>query len=223
MDIAYKMGIPTPRVLAYGAAGAHSPFASILMTRVPGKTLLEVHESGSLSSREMETIKAELSTYIDMMRDYDSPWGSRVCSVAGGAVDGARVPGSRTGPHENVAAFYNAFLACANPDYWRYSRSYDEALSTAKMLNATHYDLKFTHGDLLSHNIMIADGHISGILDWEFAGWLPEYWEFTSMLRSPAREGWWPDFVFSLPGYRYTEELERSRAMWLLAEDSFSW
>ncbi|THV55405.1 hypothetical protein BGAL_0009g00550 [Botrytis galanthina] len=34
-----------------------------------------------------------------------------------------------------------------------------------------------THGDLDGSNIMVADGHVSAIIDWETAGYLPEWWE----------------------------------------------
>lgn len=38
----------------------------------------------------------------------------------------------------------------------------------------------FTHGDLNLKNVLI-DGHgrLAGIVDWENAGWFPEYWDYT--------------------------------------------
>lgn len=45
----------------------------------------------------------------------------------------------------------------------------------------TPHAITFTHGDLHFSNILVGgDGHISGIIDWEFAGWYPVYWEYTS-------------------------------------------
>jgi aminoglycoside phosphotransferase (APT) family kinase protein len=38
----------------------------------------------------------------------------------------------------------------------------------------------FTHGDLTIENIIVADGNISGIIDWEASGYFPVWWEFTS-------------------------------------------
>lgn len=38
----------------------------------------------------------------------------------------------------------------------------------------------FTHGDLSSLNILALDDKIVGIVDWETAGWLPPYWEYTT-------------------------------------------
>lgn len=34
------------------------------------------------------------------------------------------------------------------------------------------------HCDLAPRNIIVNDGIIAGIIDWEMAGWLPEYWEY---------------------------------------------
>ncbi|TGO07497.1 hypothetical protein BTUL_0271g00090 [Botrytis tulipae] len=34
-----------------------------------------------------------------------------------------------------------------------------------------------THGDLNLQNIMVKDKHVSGIIDWEHGGYLPEWWE----------------------------------------------
>jgi len=39
-------------------------------------------------------------------------------------------------------------------------------------------NLVFTHGDLAPRNILVDDqGHVTAILDWEYAGWYPEWSE----------------------------------------------
>lgn len=38
----------------------------------------------------------------------------------------------------------------------------------------------FTHGDLSTDNILIKDGNISGIIDWEPRGYFPTRWEWTA-------------------------------------------
>lgn len=52
-----------------------------------------------------------------------------------------------------------------------------------------------THGDLHPRNIMVAWGDgdggeelkVTSILDWEFAGWYREYWEFLKALNTIGR------------------------------------
>jgi len=38
----------------------------------------------------------------------------------------------------------------------------------------------FTHGDLTDVNIMVDDGHLAGIIDWESSGYFPVWWEFAA-------------------------------------------
>ncbi|KOS45654.1 hypothetical protein ACN38_g3381 [Penicillium nordicum] len=49
----------------------------------------------------------------------------------------------------------------------------------------------FAHGDIAPRNIMVDEnGNITGIIDWEYAGWYPDYWEYAQILR-PAFWGDW--------------------------------
>lgn len=38
----------------------------------------------------------------------------------------------------------------------------------------------FTHGDLNPFNIVVRGEKVVGLIDWEFSGWYPHYWEYTS-------------------------------------------
>jgi aminoglycoside phosphotransferase (APT) family kinase protein len=46
-----------------------------------------------------------------------------------------------------------------------------------QMPSSTPYT--FTHGDLTNVNIMVKDGNLTGILDWEASGYFPVWWEYT--------------------------------------------
>ena len=63
-----------------------------------------------------------------------------------------------------------------------------------KSLEAHEHEIKFTHGDLHFSNIMINDGHISGIIDWEFAGWYPIYWEYICAVYMTKPDRYWETF-----------------------------
>ncbi|KAF9556781.1 hypothetical protein CPC08DRAFT_641050 [Agrocybe pediades] len=41
--------------------------------------------------------------------------------------------------------------------------------------------IQFAHGDLLPKNIIVNGSTITGIIDWEAAGFYPEYWEYARM------------------------------------------
>ena len=42
----------------------------------------------------------------------------------------------------------------------------------------------FTHADIAPRNILADDsGHITGLIDWEMAGWFPDYWEVANIMK----------------------------------------
>ena len=54
----------------------------------------------------------------------------------------------------------------------------------------------FTHGDLCPRNILVNESlRITGIVDWEAAGWYPEYWEYINMWKPSGDTDWqeWMD------------------------------
>ncbi|KAJ5351234.1 hypothetical protein N7452_000208 [Penicillium brevicompactum] len=52
--------------------------------------------------------------------------------------------------------------------------------------------LVFTHGDIAPRNIIIdEEGHVAAVLDWEYAGWYPVWWEFVKAY----------EFCNDLPGW----------------------
>ncbi|KAL4936580.1 hypothetical protein BDV06DRAFT_216562 [Aspergillus oleicola] len=53
----------------------------------------------------------------------------------------------------------------------------------------------FTHADIAPRNIMIDDaGKVTGVVDWEAAGWYPDCWEYAQILR-PSLRGDWPKWM----------------------------
>ncbi|RDL31140.1 uncharacterized protein BP5553_09929 [Venustampulla echinocandica] len=49
----------------------------------------------------------------------------------------------------------------------------------------------FTHGDICPQNIMIdGSNHITGIIDWETAGWYPDYWEYGNIMKPRTEIDW---------------------------------
>lgn len=64
--------------------------------------------------------------------------------------------------------------------------------------------IRFTHGDLLPKNIIVDpdDGYrITAILDWEHAGYYPDYWEYCRMHDPDFKtEGWSKVLSVVFPG-----------------------
>jgi hypothetical protein len=48
------------------------------------------------------------------------------------------------------------------------------------------------------------EGHITGIIDWEYEGWYPEYWEYAKAFFGADWHTDWPILVGKyFPSYRY--------------------
>jgi aminoglycoside phosphotransferase len=54
----------------------------------------------------------------------------------------------------------------------------------------------FTHADIAPRNVMVDEqNRVTGILDWEYAGWYPDYWEYAQIMRPAFWVDWsvWMD------------------------------
>jgi hypothetical protein len=211
-------GIPAPRVFSCGLhpESPHAPI-SILMTRLPGQELGDVYDE--LHAHDRDTIIAEVSTILDTMRSWTSPWGERICSISGGSIRSIRVPNPRIEPCESEQEFHGFILSAASTHSFSTEEQFQQTLATARRINDIRHRVVFTHGDFAVHNILVHRGHVSGMIDWESAGWYPEYWEFTTPLRWPSCIP--ASFIGPLVKGRYEEELEAERAIMSLTIDSW--
>lgn len=85
-------------------------------------------------------------------------------------------------------------------------------------VHTTSYRTCFTHGDLAPRNIVVRNGRVAAIIDWGYAGWYPEYWEFTKghYVFFP-REDWSEHFCQAVP--QYSVELIAEQALWEILPD----
>jgi serine/threonine protein kinase len=223
-EVCRAAGLPTPKIISYGEHPntPHAPL-SILMTRLPGRELGQVYES--LSPNAKTTGLTEFKLYLSTIRGWKSPWGDeRVCSITGGAIRSIRVPNHTIGPCETPQEFNEYLLAPARNSFAS-EAIYQEKLRIARKLQLLQRPgVKFTHGDIKHHNILVdEEGHITGFLDWESAGWYPQFWEYTTALRFLPKGFWWCEFLMKAGAERYLEESECERALTNLTADSYSW
>ena len=171
--------LPVPKLVR---SYRHKNQTYIVMTRIPGKPLVE--SLSKMSVEEIKVITSELKTMLDELRalritDFESD--SFIGSIGHGPCrdDIFRAGFESKGPfdteeemHENILERWtNLFPTDPIPEseVQYYRRLYSE--------NSGH-QIRFTHGDITSRNIMVENGHISGIVDWGQAGWYPEYWAY---------------------------------------------
>jgi hypothetical protein len=164
---------------------------------------------------EKQGLVDEIAGYIKQLRDLEPPDLHRVSSTEGNACRQIRVGTvKRFGPFDDAAGFHK--LIRGNTDLEPSRQVFGEDVVQCHQRD---YRIRFTHGDFGVSNILVRyDATVAAIIDWECAGWYPEYWEYTmahynhiycmefyAMLRERVET-------------RYDEELKAERAMWRMLD-----
>lgn len=177
----------------------------IEMDFIPGETLDSAWSS--LSTAQREVLFADLQRYLTCLRQLPPPAQDLVSSALQNPAFDCRVGDRFFGPVDH-AGFHSLVRGhCAMDDVAQFLGG--DVVST----HTSSYKTHFTHADLAPRNIIVRDGRIAAIIDWAFAGWYPEYWEFTKAQYTRFRGQEWAHFLsFALPGYE--KELRAEQALW---------
>lgn len=161
--------VPTPKLIDFVTQGETG---FILMTRVPGDRLDTVlyrmtHEDRRELGRDIGRCIAQWRRITNNNPQY------QIANTLGGPVYDHRFEERQCGP-------YNT-----NADFADYLTEYLEDKRQERPLSAMYgnkLSIYFTHSDLHRTNIFVQQGRLSGIVDWEHAGFKPEYWGYTKAL-----------------------------------------
>lgn len=182
--------------------------ASLLISRVPGIPLHRCQDV--MSDKDCERIAMQMKDYLAQLRDIPKTVNPNVaiCNTLGEACRDPRIQGGEpVGPFTDEAAFSQTLRFSDEP-------------------SRRGHKIVFTHADLNPRNILVdqvvlSDGSrawgITGIVDWENAGYYPEYWDFTKALfegfRWPLRYNDLVKGIFAEFG-DFTLELDVERRSW---------
>ncbi|KAI2820995.1 hypothetical protein CBS63078_1696 [Aspergillus niger] len=179
--------VPVPKVFAYYTHGPFNRDADdygslydtyIFMSFIEGQSLDRVWETyDSITKAQIST---QLKDYIGELRQIGNGNGSYyIGSVGPGPVTDPILENYHNkGPFTSEDEFNNTLVKAYQAQAPK--RHIKNLLSG--MLSQRKHRTVFTHGDLRLANIMVNDGYVTGIVDWEFSGWYPEYWEFAKAL-----------------------------------------
>ncbi|KIL89274.1 hypothetical protein FAVG1_07668 [Fusarium avenaceum] len=204
-----QTNIPAPRALDIASQSTgENDFSYLLITRVPGTTLARCLDA--LSDQDYATVCTQLKGCISQMRDISKPvnYSMAICNTLGEACRDPRIRDwAPVGPCLDEASFS------------QYLRFPDEP-------SRRGHNIVFTHGDLNPRNIMVerirdstgvGSWRLSGIIDWETAGFYPDYWDCTKSMfegfRWPRRHNEMMQGVFREFG-DYSEESAIERKAW---------
>ncbi|KAF2006804.1 kinase-like protein [Amniculicola lignicola CBS 123094] len=184
--------VPVPEVLYshYSELGG-----DLFMSLIPGSTLKDLWDS--LDEKTKERLCHDIWSLIGKIRQIPKPPECNnffLCSADGSCSQDVYVEDLKSPPQPLVndaavrARIFERY-------YHFYGRRYTEEEILAMLPHSQ--SSVFTHGDIAPQNIMV-DSHthkITGLIDWEFAGWYPDYWEYLRIHKAINNKNWreWMD------------------------------
>ena len=200
--VAHRTSVPVPKVYcAFERRGV----TYILMERIRGVSVGKIWSSISAEGRER--LRSQLRAFLAELREIPPPQPGHVGDVNYSKLYDDRIAAGGLGPFTTSRAFHqflrnDVVRPVKDPELDQLIINHEEQ----------EYMSCFTHGDLSSSNILVRDGCVVGIIDWEMAGWYPEYWEYTSAWHVNPYDEWWrPEVENFLDPYPAELEMEKSR------------
>lgn len=213
--VAANTSIPVPRI---HCSFVHNNQAFIVMERIQGTSLAEAWKT--LSDADRESIFSQLQQMFQELRSLQPPLATGVESCQGGSLRDSRIARSRPrfGPFKTIQDFHLWLREDLKPEEHP-ERKDDEDWKKIKEMAAKQDgpwpQPMFTHGDLNPFNILVRGDRIVGVIDWEFSGWYPCYWEYTSAwCGNLTRQAWQEVLPKFLDVYPDELEMEKTRQRW---------
>ncbi|KAF1345058.1 kinase-like domain-containing protein [Delphinella strobiligena] len=190
--------VPVPKIYC---SFTHRGQTYIVMEKMKGHKLAIGFTERSEESKSR--LLAQLRSMVDEIRAIQPQHGTRVASVDGGSLYDMRLPGLgvvypvrtpwRFGPFDDVKAFHLWLRQGIDKIDDRYTPDLKNLIA---MHQSKDWGLPvFTHGDLSSLNVLVKGETITGIVDWETAGWYPSYWEYTTASQVNFRNQFWAAYI----------------------------
>ncbi|KAE8139815.1 hypothetical protein BDV38DRAFT_241251 [Aspergillus pseudotamarii] len=165
------------------------------MDFVPGDPLDNVWEG--LNDGQKDVLVEDLRKYVSELRELK---GKRIGALNGGPT--RLITGYQTVQEEwpfESEGLFNQFQEIQGIDTRMHASQDDDSSQSDDSLQDKETrqekaEIVFTHGDLVPRNILVNDkGNITALVDWEFAGYYPKYWEYSRASRETTMG--WKDFL----------------------------
>ena len=178
--------IPIPRILATHISDEDDEPGWVLMERISGQQLGDAWPSMGEGAKA-RTI-TELDSYLAQLHDIQPSEPGWIGSCSGGPAYGHRIDNMSTcGPFASISDCHDSLVApvknCPRP----------ELVDRYRLLFPDSHRIVIAHADISWENILIdpKTGAITGVIDWEMAGFWPEWWEFRKAVYASRGKPWW--------------------------------
>lgn len=167
-----RTSAPIPRVLKTIIPDNMNEYGVIFMEFVEGETIEVAWPS--MPDQEKKTVLAQLKDFMGQVRQVEGSFiGSVDRSVCNDQLFSNRE--HNYGPYEDEDAFCRgieqSLRACDANSFTQIAINMVNAIPKSQRI-------VLTHGDFVPRNILVRDGNVVAIVDWEMAGFYPEYWEY---------------------------------------------
>ncbi|KAF5549986.1 kinase-like domain-containing protein [Fusarium mexicanum] len=161
--------VPVPRPLDL-VSDADASY--LLTTTMPGQRLGSYIDV--LSDDDLDIFKRDMQKYMTQLRSVSrhGDQSHAISNAVGGPCYDYRIVACRDYDKER-GDFFGPFTD---------EEEFNNTLRTpalSDVFHSTGHDIEFTHSDINMRNVLMHNGRISGIVDWENSGWFPDYWEYT--------------------------------------------
>lgn len=178
--LAENTTLPIPKVYC---SFVHKKRAYIVMERIQGEELPKVLRS--MSEESIKAVLSQLRKFFQELRALEPSPGTGVESCVGGSLYDSRIRHKqlRFGPFKTIQEFHFWLRRGLKPEDLKDREKDQDWHDLQDMMNKQDGPWpppRFTHGDINPFNVLVRDGNVVGIIDWEFSGWYPHYWEYTS-------------------------------------------
>ncbi|KAJ6019003.1 hypothetical protein N7522_001070 [Penicillium canescens] len=203
--VAEHTSIPVPKVFN---AHYYDNHLYIEMEYVRGMSLEAAWYRGHLSQDQKKSIITEVAGYISQLRKLKPPREGIVASASFNEALDHRVGSYTFGPFINHQGFHS-YLRANVP-----IEDCNEVIGPdVTKCHSRRYRSCFTHADIAPRNIMVENGKVSAIVDWQFGGWYPEYWEYTKAHYGQIDRPEWYDGLENAME-KYDDELKAEQTLW---------
>lgn len=183
---------------------SHGEDSFLLTSAIPGEPI--GYHIDHFSDDDQAVLINDLKNYVGELRavakEDKELCGFPITSAMGGPIFDYRISLDPVGPFVDESAFNERLKLGATPN----------------TVHCTGHKIVFTHADFNMRNILVdpRTRRLSGIVDWENAGWYPEYWEYTKAYFITKLAWRWLAIMDAVFGgkERYKRELETETTLW---------